>query len=77
MARSPASDQDTVVLPRQTHELVLRALEEASRALKDTHRLRATNHIFLIVAVGLLISSGAIWLAPKPRGGGRPAPGGH
>ena len=47
MARSPASDQDTVVLPRQTHELVLRALEEASRALKDTHRLRATNHIFL------------------------------
>lgn len=39
--------QDTVVLPRATHELVLRALEEASQALQRTHRLRATDHILL------------------------------
>ncbi|MDB5440703.1 MAG: emrB [Caulobacteraceae bacterium] len=36
----------------------------------------ATNHVFLVVAVGLLISAGAIWLAPKPTGRGRPAGGG-
>jgi hypothetical protein len=40
-------EQDTVVLPRATHELLLRTLDEASQALERTHRLRATNHIFL------------------------------
>lgn len=45
--QAPATEQDTIVMPRATHELLLRALDEASRALKQTHRLRATNHIFL------------------------------
>jgi hypothetical protein len=42
-----APETDTVVLTRATHELLLRALDEASQALRRTHRLRATNHIFL------------------------------
>lgn len=42
-ARPPS--EDTVVLPRATHELVVCALQEASAALKRTHRLRATRHI--------------------------------
>ncbi|MBC5764266.1 hypothetical protein [Ramlibacter albus] len=40
-------EADTVVLPRETHELVVQALEEATRALEGTHRLRATRHIFV------------------------------
>lgn len=36
----------------------------------------ATNHIFLVVAVGMLLSAVGIWLAPRPRRGGRPAGGG-
>jgi hypothetical protein len=44
-ASTPATD--TVVLPRETHELVVQALQEASRALELTHRLRATRHIFV------------------------------
>ena len=35
---------DTVVLPRETHELVMQALQEAADALKRTPRLRATRH---------------------------------
>jgi len=44
----PSTDaSDTVVLPRETHDLVVEALREASRALESTHRLRATRHIFV------------------------------
>ena len=39
--------QGSVVLPRETHQLVMQALQEATQALKRTHRLRATRHILV------------------------------
>lgn len=47
MAASPTTPEDSVVLPRATHDLVVQALKEASSALELTHRLRATRHILV------------------------------
>jgi DHA2 family multidrug resistance protein len=37
----------------------------------------STNHIFMLVAVLMVVSAGAIWLAPKPKIGVAPAEVGH
>ncbi len=37
----------------------------------------STNHIFLVVAVLMVVSASAIWLAPKPKMGAPPPGGGH
>ena len=36
----------------------------------------STNHVFLVVSILMVVSAGAIWLAPKPKMGA-PAPSGH
>jgi hypothetical protein len=37
----------------------------------------STNHIFIVVSALMVISAGAIWLAPKPKMGAAPPGGGH
>ena len=37
----------------------------------------STNHIFIVVSALMVISAGAIWLAPKPKMGVAPPGGGH
>jgi hypothetical protein len=39
--------EDAVVLPAAMRDFIVAALGEASRALSDTHGLRATTHLLL------------------------------
>ena len=47
MPASPPKPHDVVVLPAATRDFILKALGEASMALRQTNGLRATTHILV------------------------------
>jgi DHA2 family multidrug resistance protein len=53
------------------------ALQQLNNIVQQQAVMTATNHIFMVTAVVMVVSVGAIWLAPRPKGGPPTGGGGH